>query len=217
MRWLITILVIATFFSSQLAYAYDDNPLQNICVAVQDSNTSVFVNGKICKDPKLANADDFFTWGFNISGETIYKKYGYATKIVDINNMPGLNTLGISIVRADLEPKGFIQFHIHPRATEIINILSRLFAKVLNRGDVFVIPRGLIHFIYNVGSTNATVFASFNSQSPGLIFVPDIIFASDPPIMDDALCFRWLFSFRKHEHIVTISVPVKAIVSSLHS
>lgn len=195
------------------------------------------MNGKICKDPKLAHADDFFTWGFNISGETIYKRYGYATKIVDINNMPGLNTLGISIVRADLEPKGFIQFHIHPRATEIINILdgtlyagfllllpnedniykSRLFAKVLNRGDVFVIPRGLIHFIYNVGSTNATVFASFNSQSPGFIFVPDIIFASDPPIMDDALCFRWLFSFRKHEHIVTISVPVKVIVSSLHS
>ncbi|XP_049408024.1 germin-like protein subfamily 1 member 19 [Solanum stenotomum] len=207
MSWFITILAIAALFSSQLAYAYDVNPLQDICVAVQDSNTSVFVNGKICKDPKLANADDFSTSGFNISGEVVDKKYGYATKIVDINNMPGLNTLGISINRADFEPKGFIQFHAHPRATEMIHILEgtiyagfllllpneeniykgRLFAKMLNPGDVFVIPHGLIHFAYNVGSTNATLFASFNSQSPGFILIPDIIFASDPPILDDAL------------------------------
>lgn len=41
MSWLITTLVaIAAFFSSQLAYAYDLNPLQDICVGVKDTNAS---------------------------------------------------------------------------------------------------------------------------------------------------------------------------------
>ncbi|KAK6781033.1 hypothetical protein RDI58_023217 [Solanum bulbocastanum] len=152
---------------------------------------SIFVNGKICKDPKLANADDFFTSGFNISGEVVDKKYGYATKIVDINKMLGLNTLGIvdinkmlglntlgiSIIRADFEPKGTIYagFLLLPPNEENI-YKSRLFAKILNPGDVFVIPQGLIDFAHNVESTNATLFASFNSrQSPEFILIPDII------------------------------------------
>ncbi|XP_006354543.1 germin-like protein subfamily 1 member 19 [Solanum tuberosum] len=205
MRWLITILAIATLFSSQLAYAYDVNPLQDICVAVQDFNTSVFVNGKFCKDPNLAKVDDFFTSGLNESGKVVRQMYGYSVHIVGVNNMPGLNTLGISIIRADFEPKGLIPLHTHSRATELITILkgtlyagfllpyennffkSRLFSKILNPGDVFVIPQGLIHFQYNVGRTNATILATYNSQNPGFTMIPNIIFASDPPIIDDAL------------------------------
>ncbi|KAH0638138.1 hypothetical protein KY289_038053 [Solanum tuberosum] len=216
MRWLITILAIATLFSSQLAYAYDVNPLQDICVAVQDFNTSVFVNGKFCKDPNLAKVDDFFTSGLNESGKVVRQMYGYSVHIVDVNNMPGLNTLGISIIRADFEPKGLIPLHTHSRATELITILkgtlyagfllpyennffkSRLFSKILNPGDVFVIPQGLIHFQYNVGRTNATILATYNSQNPGFTMIPNIIFASDPPIIDDALAkvtFGLLSSF----------------------
>lgn len=40
MSMITTFLAIAAIFSSQLAYAYDVNPLQDICVAVQDFNTS---------------------------------------------------------------------------------------------------------------------------------------------------------------------------------
>ncbi|KAK4357022.1 hypothetical protein RND71_022632 [Anisodus tanguticus] len=203
MSWLITTLAISAFFSSQLAYAYDLNPLQDLCVAVKD-NVSVFVNGMVCKDPKLAKTDDFFASGLNVSGKIVRQKFGYSVTIVDVNNMPGLNTLGISIARADFEPKGLIPLHTHPRATELITILegtvyvgflapaanifkSRLFSKILNPGDVFVVPQGLIHFQYNVGRTNATVLATFNSQNPGFVMIPNSIFASDPPILDDVL------------------------------
>ncbi|XP_009773221.1 germin-like protein subfamily 1 member 17 [Nicotiana sylvestris] len=206
MSWLITTLVaIAAFFSSQLAYAYDLNPLQDICVGVKDTNASVFVNGKICKDPKLATTDDFFASGLNVSGNIVRAKFGYSVTVVDVNTMPGLNTLGISFIRADIEPRGLIPLHTHQRATELITILegtiyagfllpdspnifkSRLFSKILNPGDVFVIPQGLIHFQYNVGNKKATVLASFNSQNPGFVMIPYSIFASDPPILDDVL------------------------------
>ncbi|XP_059277690.1 germin-like protein subfamily 1 member 17 [Lycium ferocissimum] len=203
MSWLITTLSITAFFSYQLAYAYDLDALQDICVAVKDPNTSVFVTGKVCKDPKLANADDFFASGLNVSGNPV-PKFGFAAKLLDINTMPGLNTLGISIARGDLKAKGLIPPHTHPRATELITILegtvyagflapdtnffkSHFFFKILNPGDVFVIPQGLIHFQYNVGHKKAVILATFNSQNPGLVVIPSSIFASDPPILDDVL------------------------------
>uniref|UniRef100_A0A3Q7EJC9 Germin-like protein n=1 Tax=Solanum lycopersicum TaxID=4081 RepID=A0A3Q7EJC9_SOLLC len=119
--------------------------------------------------------------------------------------MPGLNTLGISLARADLEPQSIVPLHTHPRATEMITILegtvyagfllpdpanffeSRLFSKILNPGDVFVFPIGLIHFLYNVGHKKAVAFGTFNSQNPGFVIIPNSIFASNPPISDDIL------------------------------
>ncbi|MCD7464430.1 hypothetical protein HAX54_052727 [Datura stramonium] len=201
--WFITTLAITSFFSSP-AYAFDNNPLQDICVAVNDSEASVFVNGKICKDPKLATANDFYFSGLNVSRD-VYPKFGIAVTIVGVNEMPGLNTLGISTSRADIEPQSLFPFHTHPRATELVIVMegtlyvgffvsdatnffkSRLFSKILNPGDVFVFPKGLIHFLYNVGRKKATLFGSYNSQNPGLITIPSSIIASNPPIMDDIL------------------------------
>ncbi|KAL3380629.1 hypothetical protein AABB24_001003, partial [Solanum stoloniferum] len=203
MLWFITTLAITAFICSS-AYAYDNNPLQDICVTVNDSHASVFVNGKMCKDPKLATANDFYFSGLNVSGNEV-PGFGIAVKTVDVNNMPGLNTLGISLVRGDLEPQRIVPLHTHPRATEMITILegtvyagflvpdpanffkSRLFSKILNPGDVFVFPIGLIHFLYNVGHKKATCLFYFNSQNPGLILIPNSIFASNPPVPDDVL------------------------------
>ncbi|XP_055815122.1 putative germin-like protein 2-1 [Solanum dulcamara] len=202
MWWFITTLVITSFFSNFPVYAYDNNPLQNICVAAV--NSTVFVNGKTCKDPKFATANDFFASGLNVSGIAAPGS-GAAAKFLDVSMIPGLNTLGISIGRIDLEPQRLVPFHTHPRATELITVLkgtlyvgflvpdpenflkSRLFSKILNPGDVFVFPIGLIHFQYNVGLKQATFLAAFNSQNPGFVFIPNSIFASNPPIQDDVL------------------------------
>ncbi|MCD7464428.1 hypothetical protein HAX54_052725 [Datura stramonium] len=186
------------------AYAYDNNPLQDICVAVNDSKASVFVNGKICKDSKFATADDFFFPNLKFSGNEV-SMFGITGTLVDVNNMPGLNTLGMSVSRFDLEPQSLFPFHTHPRASALVTILegtiytaffapdpknlfkSRLFSKILNPGDVFVYPQGLIHFQYNIGHKKATFLAFFNSQNPGLITIPNSIFASEPSVPDDIL------------------------------
>ncbi|PHT94806.1 hypothetical protein T459_02688 [Capsicum annuum] len=140
-----------------------------MCVAVDDFKASVFVNGKIGKDPKLATADDFFASGLNVSGNAV-PVFGIAATIVDVNNMPGLNTLGITVARFDLEPQGLVPFHIHPLASALVTLLE-----------------GLIHFLYNLGNNKATFLATFNSQNPGHIRIPSSIIASEPPIMDEVL------------------------------
>ena len=148
----------------------------------------MFVNGKFCKDPKHAVADDFFYSGLNKPGDTS-NLVGSNVTTVNVDTLPGLNTLGISLVRIDYAPYGGLNPpHTHPRGTEILVVVegtlyvgfvtsntdNRLFTKVLNPGDVFVFPIGLIHFQFNIGKIKAVAFADLSSQNT--------VFGSDPPI-----------------------------------
>ncbi|KAK4282362.1 hypothetical protein QN277_013749 [Acacia crassicarpa] len=190
---------LALAFSS--AFAFDPSPLQDFCVAINDTKTTdgVFVNGKFCKDPKLVNANDFLFSGLK-KGDTS-GPLGSSVTVVDVTKILGLNTLGISLARLDFAPKGLNPPHIHPRATEILVVLegtlyvgfvtsnpdNRLFTKVLNKGDVFVFPIGLIHFQLNVGKTNAVAISGLSSQNPGLITIAKNVFGSNPPISSEVL------------------------------
>ncbi|PPS14079.1 hypothetical protein GOBAR_AA06494 [Gossypium barbadense] len=165
------------------------------------SSPPVFVNGKFCKDPKLAKAQDFYYSGLNIPINTS-NPVGSTVTPVNVAQIPGLNTLGISLVRIDYAPNGGLNPpHTHPRATEILVVVegtlyvgfvtsntdNRLITKVLYPGDVFVFPIGLIHFQFNVGKTNAVAFAALSSQNPGVITVANAVFGSNPPINPDVL------------------------------
>ena len=158
------------------------------------------MNGKFCKDPKLANANDFFFSGLNIPRNTS-NPVGSTVTHVNVDQIPGLNTLGISFVRIDYAPYGLNPPHTHPRGTELLVVIegtllvgfvtsnpdNRLFTKVLNKGDVFVFPIGLIHFQFNVGHTNAVAFAGLSSQNPGVITIANAVFGSNPLINPDVL------------------------------
>ncbi|KAJ4721158.1 Germin-like protein 1 [Melia azedarach] len=183
------------------ASAYDPSPLQDICVAIKNINDGVFVNGKFCKDPKLAKPEDFFFCGLDQPGDT-RNRLGFNVTTVNVEQIPGLNTLGISAVRIDYAPYGQNPPHTHPRATEILVVLegtlyvgfvtsnqlnNTLFSKVLNKGDVFVFPIGLIHFQFNVGKTHAVAIAGLSSQNPGVITIANSIFGAKPPINPDFL------------------------------
>ncbi|PON39706.1 Germin [Parasponia andersonii] len=200
-HFLLSLAVVA--LAASIASAYDPSPLQDICVAVDDPNKALFVNGKFCKDPKLAKAEDFFTSGLNIAGDT-NNKVGSNVTTVNVDKIPGLNTLGISLVRIDYAPYGQNPPHTHPRGTEILVVAegtlyvgfvtsnqkdgkNRLFTKVLNKGDVFVFPIGMIHFQFNQGNTPAVAFAALSSQNAGVITIANAVFGSDPPINPDVL------------------------------
>ncbi|PPR95550.1 hypothetical protein GOBAR_AA25121 [Gossypium barbadense] len=169
--------------------------------AINDPKDAVFVNGKFCKDPKLAKAQDFYYSGLNIPRNTS-NPVGSTVTPVNVAQIPGLNTLGISLVRIDYAPNGGLNPpHTHPRATEILVVVegtlyvgfvtsntdNRLITKVLYPGDVFVFPIGLIHFQFNVGKTNAVAFAALSSQNPGVITVANAVFGSNPPINPNVL------------------------------
>ncbi|XP_059436247.1 germin-like protein subfamily 1 member 13 [Corylus avellana] len=184
-----------------IASAYDPAPLQDFCVAINSSTDAVFVNGKFCKDPKFVTANHFFFQGLNIPRSTA-NPLGSNVTILNVDEIPGLNTLGISLARLDLAPYGLIPPHTHPRASEILVVLegtlyvgfitsnpdNRFFSKILNVGDVFVFPIGLIHFEFNVGKTNVVAFVGLNGQNLcGLITIANNVFGANPPINPDVL------------------------------
>lgn len=160
----------------------------------------LLVNGYACKDPKLVKAEDFYFSGLNREGNTSNPFGSIATRIT-VTQVPGFNTLGISIARADFAPGGVNPPHFHPRATEILTVLkgtleagfvtsnpeNRLFTKVLRPGDLFVTPKGMIHFQKNIGRGKAVALASLGSQNPGVVTVPNTVFGSHPKISTDIL------------------------------
>ncbi|KAH9779102.1 Germin-like protein subfamily 1 member 17 [Citrus sinensis] len=187
--------------ASSLASAFDPSPLQDICVAIDEPKNAVFVNGKFCKDPKLARPGDFFLSGLDKPGNTA-NRLGFSVKNANVEQIPGLNTLGISAVRIDYAPYGQNPPHTHRRATEILTVLegtlyvgfvtsnqlnNTLVAKVLKKGDAFVFPIGLIHFQFNIGKTNAVAIAALSSQNPGVITIANSVFVANPPINPDFL------------------------------
>jgi len=200
MGFLFTTTIVIFSLAISFAYASDPSPLQDFCVATNDPNGVLFVNGRFCKDPKLAKPEDFSFSGLQIPGNTS-NLVGSSVTPVNVAQIPGLNTLGISLVRIDYAPNGQNAPHTHPRASEILFVAegtlyvgfvtsnpdNRLISKVLRKGDVFVFPQGLIHFQMNVGSTNAVAFAGLSSQNPGVITIANAVFGSNPPISDDLL------------------------------
>jgi quercetin dioxygenase-like cupin family protein len=158
------------------------------------------MNGKFCKDSKLVSANDFFFSGLNIPRDKS-NPLGSTVTLLNMDKILGLNTLGISLARIDFAPYGLNPPHIHPRGTEILVVLeatllvgfvtsntdNRLFTKVLNAGDVFVFPIGLIHFQFNTGHTNVVAIFGLSSQNPGVITIANAVLGSNPPINPDVL------------------------------
>ncbi|GAA0163099.1 hypothetical protein LIER_39524 [Lithospermum erythrorhizon] len=192
---LLTLIFLSSGFFTN---AYEPSPLQDFCVA--DTSMAARVNGLTCKNPTMVLADDFHFSGLHIAGNTS-NAVGSRVTPVTVAQLPGLNTLGISIVRVDYAPWGINPPHTHPRATEILTVLegsllvgfvtsnpeNRLITKVLHKGDVFVFPVGLVHFQRNVGKWNAIAIAALSSQNPGVITIANTVFGSNPVIDSDIL------------------------------
>ncbi|KAJ9551793.1 hypothetical protein OSB04_015838 [Centaurea solstitialis] len=184
--------------SCSLAVASDPSPLQDFCVA--EPNEHLFVNGEFCKNPALVQAEDFLFSGLQVPGNTD-NAVGSNVTAVTVAQLPGLNTLGISLARIDFAPGGINPPHEHPRASEILTVIegtllvgfvtsnpeNRLFTQELKEGDVFVFPQGLIHFQSNTGKCNALAIAALSSQNPGVITIANAVFGSNPDIDPDIL------------------------------
>uniref|UniRef100_A0A8R7TR43 Germin-like protein n=1 Tax=Triticum urartu TaxID=4572 RepID=A0A8R7TR43_TRIUA len=84
----------------------------------------------------------------------------------------------------------------HPRASEMMFVhdgsvlagfldsTGKLFQKRLCEGDVFIFPRGLVHFIMNYGLRLATTFSMLNSQNPGVVGITHAMFSSDLDVVE---------------------------------
>jgi quercetin dioxygenase-like cupin family protein len=207
-RVAVAFLMLQFALSSLMAMASDADPEQDFCVA--DLASGTVVNGLVCKSPAAVTANDFVFHGLANPGNT-KNAAGSSVTPAFAAQFPGLNTLGISMARLDFAQGGLVPPHTHPRATEILFVLegsllvgfvstdNKLFAVTVNAGDVFVFPRGLLHFELNVGKGQATAIAALNSQNPGVQAQAAALFGSG--IRDVVLEKAFGLSEKAVEHI----------------
>ena len=218
---------------AQLVRAADEDPLQDFCVA--DANAAVTINGRTCKPagdvtaqdftstllrapPAAATYDSYYTSGSNGS------KAANVT-LASVANFAGLNTQGLSIARIDFPPNGGLnQPHVHPRATEVLFLVqgtltvgfvstapnNTLFQATLYPGDLFIFPRGLVHFQINLDKKNrALAIAALNSQNPGVSQLAPALFAANPPL--PGIVLQNTFGIEQSE-VDALTASVKAIL-----
>uniref|UniRef100_A0A0D9VAA6 Germin-like protein n=1 Tax=Leersia perrieri TaxID=77586 RepID=A0A0D9VAA6_9ORYZ len=195
--------VLLSLAAASLLVAGDPDMLQDICVADYKSlQGPLRVNGFPCKPEANVTADDFFFPGLAKPAD-VYgggNLMGSVVTAADVNNLPGLNTLGVSMTRVDYAPWGGVNPpHTHPRATEILFVVegtlevgfvttaNRLITRLVPKGGVFVFPRGLVHYERSVGEKAAVAISTFDSQLPGTQTVGDTLFGVAPPVATDVL------------------------------
>ncbi|MFS7946002.1 hypothetical protein Hanom_Chr06g00530901 [Helianthus anomalus] len=205
-------MMIAIFLASFVSA--DPDLLQDVCVA--DLTSGVKVNGFTCK--ANISADDFFFAGLAKPGLT-NNTFGATVTAASVQQIAGLNTLGVSMARIDYAPGGINPPHTHPRATEIVFVLegelvvgfitteNKLFSKTIKKGEIFTFPRGLIHFQINNGKVPAAVIAGFNSQLPGTQRVANALFASSPTVEDVVLTKTFQIGTKEIEKIKSKFAP----------
>lgn len=194
---MITHLFIAIALLSSLVKP-DPDPLQDYCIADTNPSRTLFVNGVPCINPQLAKVSHFTTSVLSKPGDPSANPFGFSVKRTNTTNLPGSNTLGLSMSRVDIAEGGLVPLHSHPRASEVATLLegallvgfidtgNRLFTQQLRPGDSFVFPKGLIHFVYNLSpSSPAVVLGGFNSQNPGTQMTSMASFASKPRLPDE--------------------------------
>ncbi|KAH6804244.1 germin-like protein 10 [Perilla frutescens var. frutescens] len=194
----------------------DPDMLQDICVA--DLTSAVKLNGYPCKSN--VTAEDFFFAGLAKAGATNTSTGSIVTG-ANVQKIPGLNTLGVSLARVDYAPGGINPPHTHPRATEVVFMLEGeldvgfittanvLISKSIKKGDVFVFPKGLVHFQKNNGESPAAVIAAFNSQLPGTQSIAATLFAATPPVPDNVLTKAFQVGTKQVEKIKSKFAPKK--------
>ncbi|KAE7998457.1 hypothetical protein FH972_002999 [Carpinus fangiana] len=165
--------------------------VQDFCVA--DLTAPDTPAGYACKKAANVTVDDFVFSGLGVAANTTGTFNKAAVTPAFVAQFPGVNGLGFSFARLDMEPGGVVPIHTHPGASEAILVLegkitagfvssaNTVYYKTLKKGDVFIFPQGLLHFQVNAGSTHVQVFVTFSSANPGLQILDLSLFSNDFP------------------------------------
>ncbi|XWS60171.1 hypothetical protein CRYUN_Cryun07bG0012400 [Craigia yunnanensis] len=212
---LLFFIIFCTFISICLA---DSDNIQDACPTNTTAKQTVFINGFPCKNLSSIIAPDFKTSNLNHAGDTDTFLLS-SVNIVTAADFPGLNTLGLSIARTDLEVDGMVMPHSHPRASELfflskgivlagfIDTDNTLFQSFIKGGDVILFPRGLLHFCLNAGFEPVTAFSVLNSQNPGVVSIGGAISETNSELIDNITRRLISISASELKHISNTTLP----------
>ncbi|XP_074325498.1 germin-like protein 9-3 [Apium graveolens] len=104
---------------------------------------------------------------------------------------PALNGQSVSYAALQFPAGTTNPPHTHPRASELLFVVdgtlevglidttNKLYTRTLQTGDMFVFPKGLVHFQYNADPKKSVLaISSFGSSSAGTVSVPSTVFAT---------------------------------------
>ncbi|KAL9224662.1 hypothetical protein vseg_000678 [Gypsophila vaccaria] len=162
----------------------------DFCVA--DLSYPVTPAGYPCQNPANITVDDFVFTELNVPADTTTNVFKLGATFAVDTTFPGLNGLGLSMVRLDIGVGGVVPIHTH-RVSELILVIdgpilagfiaedNTAYYKTLYKGDIMVFPQGMLHFQVNVGDSPALAFVSLNSPNPGFQFTTTSLAANDLP------------------------------------
>ena len=102
-----------------------------------------------------------------------------------VDKLPSLAGQGVSYTLFNIEPCGINLPHSHPRATELIYVISgeqlrtafveenggRVIVNDIGKGEATFFPEGLIHYQQNLSCEPATYISALNSEDPGVVTI----------------------------------------------
>ncbi|KAF5447482.1 hypothetical protein F2P56_033036 [Juglans regia] len=129
---------------------------------------------------------------FTFSGLRSFVESGPPTtfKVLKVSmvEFPALNGQSVSYAVLEFANGTTNPPHTHPRSAELLFLVqgslqvgfvdttNKLFTQTLQAGDMFVFPKGLVHFQYNAAQTPAVGISSFGSANAGTVSIPSTLF-----------------------------------------
>ncbi|XP_076948722.1 germin-like protein 9-3 [Bidens hawaiensis] len=130
----------------------------------------------------------FFTYD-GLSGFYNEDPKNFTVLKASMSQFPALYGQSVSYAVLQFPPAGVNPPHTHPRAAELLLVIlgtlevgfvdtaNVLYNQTLQEGDMFVFPKGLVHFQYNRNhNESAIALSAFGSANAGLLSVPKSVF-----------------------------------------
>lgn len=140
-------------------------------------------------------------WLFDFtSGLGTTRNAGGNMTAANVANFPALFANGMAMTIAQMEPCGMNTPHTHPRATEILYLVSgemeagfieengaRFVKNTLTAGQGTVFPHGSIHYQVNTGCEPVLFVAALNDDDPGTTQIAQRFFGLPPGVTQATL------------------------------
>ncbi|KAI3419908.1 Ribonuclease [Psidium guajava] len=110
---------------------------------------------------------------------------------VSAAEFPALDGQSVSMAVLEYSAGSVNPPHTHPRASELLFLLygslqvgfvdttNKLFTQTLQSGDMFIFPKGLVHYQYNANATDiAIALSAFGSANAGTVSLPASVFTT---------------------------------------
>ncbi|XVF19692.1 hypothetical protein REPUB_Repub11eG0132500 [Reevesia pubescens] len=140
----------------------------------------------------VTNVDgNFFTFtGMRVLVDQEFPTNFTVTK-ASMVEFPALNGQSVSYAALQFPSGSTNPPHTHPRSAELLFVVAgnlevgfidttnKLFTQALQAGDMFIFPKGLVHFQYNADANNpALALSAFGSANAGTASLPKTLFAT---------------------------------------